>query len=79
MADPTPDNLQPNECLEYGTSRCRGPVQYHRLPRSESAWPRCDRHWGERYDRYERGLERYAGTQGEPPSWFDPADAGETW
>jgi hypothetical protein len=77
MADPTPDNLQPSECLEYGTSRCRGPVGWHMLPTATRAWPRCDKHWGERYDRYERDERPLTGHV--PPSWFDPDDAGETW
>lgn len=66
------------ECLEdYGEGTCSGPVEYHSLG-SGNAFPRCEKHWSERLDRYENSIEQYADSD-VAPSWFDPADAGERW
>lgn len=68
---------EPDECLEYGPD-CNGPVDYHWTGGTQS-WPRCDHHQQRRMERREESLERYADSDGAPPAWFDPADAGETW
>ena len=77
--DPMTDVL---ECLDYRPdepSLCRGPVEFHSIdPGREAAHPRCEKHWGERLDRREQSMERYA-TSDVEPAWFDAADAGEHW
>lgn len=67
-------------CIDdYGDGECRGPVEWHSIdPGRERAWPRCDYHWGQRLDRFENSIERYA-TSDVAPSWFDPSYAGEEW
>ena len=69
--------LMPEDCLDHGDD-CRGPVGYHAVGDSLKAWPRCDKHAEERWERYENSLERYANSS-VAPDWFDPADAGERW
>lgn len=72
----------PSECLEYRPgpdNDCEGPVEYWQTGGSSMrAWPRCQRHGLRRLEQRERSLERYADSDLEP-SWFDSADAGETW
>ena len=68
------------ECLDdYGEGTCEGPVEWHSMdPGLTEAFPRCDKHWEARLRSREESIERYE-TSDVPPSWFDPADAGETW
>lgn len=68
------------ECMDdMGEGTCRGPVEWHSIdPGRSGAFPRCEKHWGERLDRMENSIERYADSD-VPPAWFDPADAGEEW
>jgi len=67
------------ECLDRRKGDCEGAVQY-RLPLSPTgrAFPRCDKHWGERLDEQERINERYPDSP-IPPADFDPLYAGERW
>lgn len=58
--------------------RCQGPVWFHTMPGADTGFPRCDKHWNERLDRYEGSLEQEAQSP-LPPSWFDPTYAGERW
>lgn len=62
------------ECLD-GPDGCSGPVEY-RTTDGYRAWPRCERHFDERLDR-EESYRSYDSDS--PPSWFDPAYAGERW
>lgn len=68
------------ECLDdHGEADCEGPVEFHSIdPGRERAWPRCEKHWEVRLDRWQNSIERYA-TSDVPPPWFDPANAGEEW
>lgn len=73
------DTVTEVECLDdYGEGTCEGPVEFHTVGSSLRAFPRCTKHYGERLDRYENSLERYADSD-VPPDWFDPAAAGERW
>lgn len=64
-------------CLDLGEGTCSGAVEY-RTPLSSTgrAFPRCERHWGERLEEQDRINERYPVVA--PPD-FDPAYAGERW
>ena len=75
-----PDRHPATDCLEYGhTTPCRGPVTYRLSPNGTGMRiPRCDRHEQEAERRREEILERYPDSP-IPPSWFDPAAAGEHW
>jgi len=68
------------ECMDdRGEGECKGPVEFHSIdPGRTRAFPRCDKHWDARLDARENSMERYENTD-VPPSWFDPADAGEEW
>lgn len=68
------------ECLtDPSGETCEGPVRYHSIdPGRAKAWPRCDKHWGERLDSLETSMERYANSD-VVPGWFDPGYAGESW
>jgi hypothetical protein len=65
------------ECLDADED-CDGPVEYHTVGRATIAWPRCRHHAQKRWERYENSMEVYADSD-VPPSWFDPANAGESW
>lgn len=67
-------------CLEErDDNTCSGEVNYHSIdPGRLSAFPRCDKHWGERLQRRENSLERYENSD-VVPNWFDPTYAGEQW
>lgn len=66
------------ECLDEHLGKCEGPVGWHTVGRSLKAWPRCERHAEERWERYEDSIERYADSDVEP-NWFDASYAGERW
>jgi hypothetical protein len=70
--------LDADECLEYHKGDCSGPVDYHITGSSLKAWPRCQHHAEQRWERYDQSMERYADSD-VVPEWFDPADAGERW
>jgi hypothetical protein len=70
--------LPAEECLEWQSGRCQGPVEPHTVGDSLKAWPRCDYHYEQRCQNYENSMERYA-NQVNPPAWFDPSYAGESW
>lgn len=65
------------ECIE-NPEECQGPVEYHSVDGRSQAWPRCEFHWEQRLDRREGSMEIYENSD-VPPSWFDPAYAGERW
>lgn len=71
---PTP----PITCLN-GPDECAGAVEY-RMPLSGTgqSYPRCDNHWQARLDTEDRLRCDYPDSPN-PPSWFDPAAAGEHW
>lgn len=73
MQPPTPT------CLDADRSECSGRVEY-RTPLSASgrSFPRCEGHWHARLREQERIDEAYPDSP-IPPSWFDPAAAGEHW
>lgn len=80
-----PDSMtgehEPAECLDgRGTGEdCSGPVAlWHSGGASGRSWPRCTRHGDERLARHDNSIEAYADSD-VPPSWFDPAYAGERW
>ena len=64
-------------CLDEHKGDCEGMIEY-RMPLTETgrAFPRCDKHWGERLDQQERINERYPMLA---PADFDPLYAGERW
>lgn len=64
------------ECLEYSDD-CKGPVDYHAIGNGR-AFPRCAHHWSRRLDARATSMEAYAEVLN-PPSWFDPTYAGESW
>lgn len=70
--------LPAENCVEYGTGECRGPVEWCHAP-SGSAVERCEHHNAERWRRYQQSeTERFADSD-VAPDWFDPAYAGEHW
>lgn len=75
------EDLVAEDCLEYqdGDNGCEGEVGYHSTGGSDyRSWPRCTKHQEARMERRENSIEKYADSD-IPPSWFDPADAGEHW
>jgi hypothetical protein len=48
------------------------------LSATGASFARCDGHWAERLREQQRINETYPDSP-VPPSWFDPADAGEQW
>lgn len=68
------------ECIDnWGEGTCSGPVDWHSVdPGRAKAFPRCSKHWGDRLDRRENSMERYADSD-VVPAWFDPTYAGEEW
>jgi hypothetical protein len=73
----TNTTLEASRCLEYGDD-CAGDVEFHSVGASLKAWPRCEFHAEQRWEKYENSIERYADSS-VAPSWFDPGDAGESW
>ena len=68
----------PPLCLDASPANsCSGDVEYHSID-GLRAWPRCEKHFDLRLERYEDSMEKYAQSD-VAPSWFDPADAGERW
>jgi hypothetical protein len=67
------------ECLDdYGEGSCSGPVEYRTaLSATGRAFPRCEKHWGERLDEQDRISARYGGVAA--PRDFDPTYVGERW
>jgi hypothetical protein len=67
-------------CIDFHEEDpCRGPIEYHSIdPGRTRAWPRCEKHWGQRLERREHSMERYENSD-IAPSWFDPSAAGERW
>ena len=80
----TPPELLPEDCLEHrhpNAGPCCGPVAFHEVPgRFGRAFPRCDAHAEQLWDRYESrdSLARWANSD-VAPGWFDPTAAGERW
>ncbi len=75
------ETLDHTDCLDYGhpDRPCAGTVAYHSVdPGRAGAFPRCERHWGDRLDSRENSLERYENSD-VAPDWFDPTYAGERW
>lgn len=74
------DPFDHTECIEYGRDGgCAGDVAYREsLTGTGMRIIRCDRHWEKRLDLEER-LRRDYPDSPNPPSWFDPLAAGETW
>lgn len=66
-------------CLDAHKGNCRGNVEYRpSLSGTGTPIPRCDGHWDERLDADDKHREIYPDSD-IPPSWFDPAYAGESW
>ena len=67
------------KCLEASTGSCQGQVALREsLTGTGQPIARCDHHWHKRLDRQQAMTE--AGYFDEnPPSWFDPSYAGESW
>ncbi len=66
-------------CLELHKGDCKGDVEAREsLSGTGLPIPRCDNHWELRLEWQERHNERYPDSA-TPPSWFDPAAAGERW
>ena len=66
-------------CLDRHEGGCEGEIEYrHPLSATGKAFPRCDKHWEARLLVQERINNRYPDSD-TPPSWFDPAYAGERW
>lgn len=70
--------LQEEDCINFFPGdACHGSVRY-RYPLSPSgrSFPRCQKHWEERFLRQQKTEERYPENA---PHDFDPAAAGEYW
>lgn len=66
------------ECLDHDGG-CEGPVEFrHPLSATGRSFARCDKHWEKRLAEQERITATYPDSSS-PPSWFDPAYAGESW
>jgi hypothetical protein len=70
--------LAHEDCLDFGgPTPCGGDVEYRTaLSATGKSFPRCDKHWEERYETQRQIDQRYPQLQ---PSDFDPAYAGEVW
>ena len=70
---------EPLECLNEN-DECQGSVEYWSSGSSLKSWARCTFHGEKRIDQANdpNSMEMYADSD-VAPSWFDPADAGETW
>jgi hypothetical protein len=66
------------ECLNQDDD-CSGPVELRMaLSGTGKSFPRCDHHWSERLTEQEKINRDYPDSP-IAPSWFNPADAGESW
>lgn len=66
------------ECLNK-SPECEGPVEFRpALSATGVSYPRCEFHWEIRLKEQERIRREYPDSPS-PPSWFDPAAAGERW
>ena len=65
------------KCLNQN-DECQGSVEWRSTGDALKSWPRCTFHGEKREEQYWSSMERYANSDF-APSWFDPADAGETW
>lgn len=65
------------QCLD-GPAGCSGAVEYRLSPDRDDmkSFPRCEAHWTIRLGQAQRNLKLMSDV---PPSWFDPAYAGERW
>jgi len=71
------DSSEPLECLDAHKGPCTGEVAYRpSLSPTGKMFARCDGHWEQRVDKQQEIDARYPAT---PPTWFDPAYAGEVW
>jgi hypothetical protein len=62
-------------CLDAGPD-CAGAVAYRMaLSGTGQSYARCDKHWNDRLDVQADSIPDTPN----PPSWFDPTIAGETW
>jgi hypothetical protein len=68
------------KCLDdHGANTCEGSVELREpLSGTGRSFPRCVRHWDLRLDMQEKHKCRYPDSPN-PPKWFDPTYAGETW
>lgn len=57
---------------------CRGELSVRRSAGGTCDITRCEAHWEER-DVLDERLRRDYPNSPNPPDWFDPANAGETW
>lgn len=75
--------LPANECLEFHTGNCQGPVEYCPTPpQGIRALPRCEFHNTQRWEQFESSTsERYAHSDAAPPgfnrSWGGANEYGE--
>jgi hypothetical protein len=66
-------------CLERNKGNCGGDVEKREPLSATGVWhPRCDFHWEERQEWQAKHEENYPDSPN-PPAWFDPSAAGETW
>ena len=67
-------------CVDEYDGECRGTIEVRSSPYSPTGFraARCDEHFGRVLNAHEATSRRYP-DQPNPPSWFDPADAGESW
>lgn len=66
-------------CIQANEDECAGEVEYREsLSGTGTPIPRCGKHWTERLA-LQRNLAVNYPDSSTPPSWFDPANAGETW
>ena len=67
------------KCIEQHTGKCVGTVEAREsLSGTGTMVPRCDFHWDVRLRQHELHAAKYPDSD-VPPSWFDPAYAGERW
>lgn len=67
--------LPAEECLEFHTGKCEGPVEYCGTPpHGTRALPRCEFHNNKRWEDYENSdTQKFAASSvGVVPSWYDP-------
>ena len=81
------NSLQEDDCLDFRpigqwatkNDGCKGPVDYRdALSATGVHHPRCDKHWELALDSQAKINETYPDSP-IAPSWFDPANAGESW
>ena len=66
-------------CIEAHKGDCRGEtIPRESLSGTGTPIDRCDHPWEERLDWQADHNQRYPDSD-TPPSWFDPAAAGERW